>query len=231
VPEVAERGGAEALHAKHLEQRARLEPSARFEKRPVRHQRVHEKATGYRHRRHAQHHRLPCKRLAEPAQQVRQRRTEHERADQKPECLAEVALEPSRGDLHADGIDARKKEAGRKPRAQQQRNNPANHEDRRVARRAQQRTHQERGARRVAVRDRQQRKHQRAGDEPELHGRRHVAEGALGQPELRLQVGQHRIARKPERGARQLREHDHRQDAARCTDHAGKANTLRNGRG
>ena len=153
---------------------------------------------------------------------MRERRSEHQRTDQEAERPAQVVAIPARCDLHADRIDAGKKEPRRKPRPKQQTHMLARQQGRRVARRAEQCARQERRARRIAVGNGKHGKHQRARDEAKLYRGGHVTERAVRQPQAALQIRQHGIAGKPQRGGGQLGHDDDGQDAARSLMHVCK---------
>lgn len=181
--------------------------------RPVRHESEHRQTAGGRHRRDRQDHALPGQIAAQAADEMGQCRSEHQRPDQPAECEPEVAVEPARRDLHADGIHAREKEAGRDPRREQRHELAAARQRRGIGRRAGERGQDVDDAWRVAVGDRQPGEHQRARDEAELHGDRDVAHRGRRQAGAALQVGHHRIAGEPQRCRGELREDDRRQDA------------------
>jgi hypothetical protein len=183
--------------------------------RPVRHQHEHRQAARDRDRRDGEDHALPGQVAAEPADQVRQRRAQHQRPDQPAERQPEVAVVPARGDLHAHGVKSGEEDAGRETRREQRQILAAGGERRAVRRRTRERAEEEDHPRRMAVGDRQPGEDQRPGDEAQLHRDRHVAHGRSRQPGRPLQIRHHRIAGKPQRRREKLRDDDRRQDPGR----------------
>ncbi len=215
MPEVTEGGGPECRYAEDRAQRSGIEARASREVRAIGDQRKHQQPAYECHGRYAEQHRLPGEELADAFEKVRERRPEHERADQKAERAAEVALIPARRDLHSHRIDAREKESGKEARGKQCREVLADEKRRGISRRAGRRAKEEQQARRVGIGQREKSKNQRTGDEAELDRRGDVAECLDRQSPLPLQVAEHRVAGEPERGAGELRRDDRRQDAPR----------------
>ena len=96
MAEIAERRGAEAGRAEDERERARIELRALRKVRAVEDEREHRRRRRG-DRRHAEHHLVRRQRPAESLQEVREGGAEHQRADEKPERVAEVAAVPAGG--------------------------------------------------------------------------------------------------------------------------------------
>ena len=138
---------------------------------------------------------------------MREGRAQHQSPDQKSQRLAQPALVIIGGYFHAHGVNARQTEAREKP-AQQQGRKSAGPQQTQITSRPCQRTYQKHLRRRKPVWHGKHRKHQRAQNKPQLHRRREVAEWTGLQVKKRNKLRQHRIARKPQRGAGKLGEDD-----------------------
>ena len=152
------------------------------------------------------------------------RGAKHQSTDQEAERVAQSAAVPARCDLHPDRIDTGQKEAGEEAAGEQDVQAAAGCQHRKVRKRAEQRAGKEDKAGREPVRDREKREYQRPADEPELDCGRDVANRTAREAPLLLQVAKHGIARKPERGARELRGDDDRKyvpGLPRCGWHHG----------
>lgn len=165
-------------------------------------------------RSHAQHQGGPGQGIAQGAQRVRTRRTQHQCPNQITQRRTQALAVPLRSDLHAHGVDARQEETRRKP---------PDHQSVEIANRPPcphgaggtgQGAHEKHPARCKPVCNGQQGKHKCAQDEAELQGGSERAHRTGRPAQFALEVGHDGIDREPQRGAQQLGEHQYREHVA-----------------